>query len=236
MGIHDGHRARLRARYIEEGLAHFNEIDTLELLLFYAIPRRDTNELAHLLLQQFGSLDGVLGATTGDLCAVPGISENTAVLLHLFNDVARKCEISRQSIRIVNSSQDAGTFLLPYFYGLREETVYLLCLDAKGKVLDCRALFKGSANGVASLGADGKVPSSQLPSYVDDVVEGYYYNEKFYTTAAHTTEIAGETGKIYVDLSTNVSYRYGGSAYVAITNGNLAPLTNTEIDGIVDGQ
>ena len=59
MGIHDGHRARLRARYIEEGLAHFNEIDTLELLLFYAIPRRDTNELAHLLLQQFGSLDGV---------------------------------------------------------------------------------------------------------------------------------------------------------------------------------
>lgn len=149
MGIHDGHRARLRARYIEEGLAHFNEIDTLELLLFYAIPRRDTNELAHLLLQQFGSLDGVLGATTGDLCAVPGISENTAVLLHLFNDVARKCEISRQSIRIVNSSQDAGTFLLPYFYGLREETVYLLCLDAKGKVLDCRALFKGSANGVA---------------------------------------------------------------------------------------
>ena len=149
MGIHDGHRARLRARYIEEGLAHFNEIDTLELLLFYAIPRRDTNELAHLLLQQFGSLDGVLGATTGDLCAVPGISENTAVLLHLFNDVARKCEISRQSIRIVNSSQDAGTFLLPYFYGLRDETVYLLCLDAKGKMLDCRALFKGSANGVA---------------------------------------------------------------------------------------
>lgn len=95
---------------------------------------------------------------------------------------------------------------------------------------------RGSANGVASLGADGKVPSSQLPSYVDDVVEGYYYNEKFYTTAAHTVEITGETGKIYMDLSTNVSYRYGGSAYVAITNGNLAPLTNTEIDGIVDGQ
>ena len=91
----------------------------------------------------------MLGATTGDLCAVPGISENTAVLLHLFNDVARKCEISRQSIRIVNSSQDAGTFLLPYFYGLRDETVYQVCLDAKGKVLDCRALFKGSANGVA---------------------------------------------------------------------------------------
>lgn len=95
---------------------------------------------------------------------------------------------------------------------------------------------RGTANGVASLGADGKVPASQLPSYVDDVVEGYYHNEKFYTTAAHTTEITGETGKIYVDLSTEVSYRWGGSTYVPITNGNLAPLTNTEIDGIVDGQ
>ena len=95
---------------------------------------------------------------------------------------------------------------------------------------------KGSANGVASLGADGKVPSSQLPSYVDDVVEGYYHNGKFYTTSAHTTEITGETGKIYIDLSTDVSYRWGGSIYVPIANGNLAPLTNTEIDGIVDGQ
>lgn len=95
---------------------------------------------------------------------------------------------------------------------------------------------KGSANGVASLGADGKVPSSQLPSYVDDVVEGYYHNGKFYTTAAHTTEITGETGKIYIDLSTEISYRWGGNIYVPIANGNLAPLTNTEIDGIVDGQ
>lgn len=95
---------------------------------------------------------------------------------------------------------------------------------------------RGAANGVAALGADGKVPASQLPSYVDDVVEGYYHTGKFYTTAAHTTEIAGETGKIYVDRATNVSYRYGGSAYVAITNGNLAPLTNEEIDGIVNGQ
>lgn len=95
---------------------------------------------------------------------------------------------------------------------------------------------RGSANGVASLGADGKVPSSQLPSYVDDVVEGYYHNGKFYTTAAHTTEITGEAGKIYIDLSTEISYRWGGSTYVPITNGNLAPLTNTEIDGIVDGQ
>lgn len=79
------------------------------------------------------------------------------------------------------------------------------------------ASLKGAANGLAELDSNGKVPSSQLPSYVDDVVEGYYYNGKFYEEAAHTTEITGETGKIYVDLPTNITYRWGGSAYAEIS-------------------
>lgn len=79
------------------------------------------------------------------------------------------------------------------------------------------ANLKGAANGVAELDANGKVPSSQLPSYVDDVIEGYYYNSKFYEEDAHTTEITGETGKIYVDLSTEKTYRWSGSAYVEIS-------------------
>ena len=79
------------------------------------------------------------------------------------------------------------------------------------------ANLKGAANGVAELDANGKVPSSQLPAYVDDVVEGYYYNSKFYKEAAHTTEIAGETGKIYVDLSTEKTYRWSGTAFVEIS-------------------
>ena len=92
---------------------------------------------------------------------------------------------------------------------------------------------KGAAGGVASLDSDGKVPSTQLPSYVDDIVEGYYSGGKFYKEAAHTTEITGETGKIYVDLDTNLSYRYGGSAYVQITSSDMTKITNAEIDTIV---
>ena len=76
---------------------------------------------------------------------------------------------------------------------------------------------KGVAGGVASLGTDGKVPSSQLPSYVDDAIEGYFYNSKFYKESAHTTQITGESGKIYVDLSTNKTYRWSGSAFVEIS-------------------
>ena len=77
----------------------------------------------------------------------------------------------------------------------------------------------GVANGVATLGVDGKVPASQLPSFVDDVIEGYYYDGKFYEEATHTTEITPEGGKIYIDLSTEKTYRWGGSTYAEISAG-----------------
>lgn len=78
--------------------------------------------------------------------------------------------------------------------------------------------LKGAANGLAELDATGKVPASQLPSYVDDVVEGYFYNSKFYKESAHTTEIAGETSKIYMDLTTNKIYRWSGTAFAVISD------------------
>lgn len=91
---------------------------------------------------------------------------------------------------------------------------------------------KGVANGVATLDADGKVPSSQLPSYVDDVVEGYFHNGKFYEDSAYSKEIVAMSSKIYVDLATNKTYRYGGTTYVEITSGDMVALSNTEIDQI----
>ena len=85
----------------------------------------------------------------------------------------------------------------------------------------------GAANGVATLDSTGKVPATQLPSYVDDVVEGYYHDDDFYTTRtgsgtsadpyAYSGEITGETGKIYVDLNTNKTYRWGGTAFAEIS-------------------
>lgn len=80
---------------------------------------------------------------------------------------------------------------------------------------------KGAANGVAVLDGSGQVPASQLPSYVDDVLEGYYKTAdgKFYKEAAYTTLIAGESGKIYVSLDTNKTYRWTGTTFVYITSG-----------------
>lgn len=92
---------------------------------------------------------------------------------------------------------------------------------------------KGQANGVATLGTDGKVPSEQLPSYVDDVVEGYYADGIFYSNAEHTAQIVGESGKIYVDLEPDAggkTYRWSGSTYVEISSTDMVPITNEEID------
>ena len=80
---------------------------------------------------------------------------------------------------------------------------------------DVVEVMNGELDGKADL-VDGKVPSTQLPSYVDDTVEGYYYDGKFYEDAQHTTEITGETGKIYIDISSNKSYRWTGSVYTRI--------------------
>ena len=77
--------------------------------------------------------------------------------------------------------------------------------------------LKGANLGVSELDANGKVVSSQLPSYVDDVIEGYLYNGSFYKESSHTTKITGETGKIYIDLSTEKTYRWSGSIYTVIS-------------------
>lgn len=76
---------------------------------------------------------------------------------------------------------------------------------------------KGVAGGIAELDENGLVPSSQLPSYVDDVIEGHFYNNKFYKEASHTTEIVGEAGKIYTDIGNNLTYRWSGTKFVEIS-------------------
>lgn len=76
---------------------------------------------------------------------------------------------------------------------------------------------KGMANGVAELDQNGLVPSSQLPGYVDDVIEGHFNDNKFYKDSAFSENILGETGKIYVDLETNKTYRWSGNTFIVIS-------------------
>ena len=81
--LHKGHRQRLKARFQESGLDSFTDVQALELLLFYAIPQKDTNPIAHALLNRFGSLSRVLDADVEELKKVPNISDHAASLLRL---------------------------------------------------------------------------------------------------------------------------------------------------------
>lgn len=150
MSIHDGHRQRLRNRFRQEGLDSFEEVQVLELLLFYCISRKDTNPIAHALLQRFGSLDQVMEAPVEEIQKVPGVGESAAVFLSLIHAFDRRYLKSKaQNLQILNTIDDCGQYLMSCFKNQRNETVYLLCLDAKCKMLACKKVGEGSVNSAA---------------------------------------------------------------------------------------
>lgn len=145
--IHEGHRERLKERYLSEGLDNFNEINVLELLLFYCVQRKDTNPLAHRLLERFGSVYDVLNASVEELMRVDGVTKHIAVYLSMVSDLNRYYLVNQASkVTILKNTEDSCKYLTPFFDRRKQETVFLLCLDAKCKVLCCKNMGEGSVN------------------------------------------------------------------------------------------
>ena len=96
-GEHAGHRQRMRERFLTGGLEGFADHEVLELMLFYAIPQRNVNPLAHRLLDRFGTLHAVLEAPVEELMKVEGVGQYAALLLSLFSHAARRLEMSREN-------------------------------------------------------------------------------------------------------------------------------------------
>lgn len=143
--MHDGHRQRLKQRFLDSGLTGFPDHNILELLLFYTIPRRDTNELAHTLINTFGSLSAVFDASFEDLIKVDGIGENTASLIKFIPPIYGKyIEDKLLETNQITSTQEAGEYLVAKYIGIKNETVMLLCIDNKGCVINCDTLSQGS--------------------------------------------------------------------------------------------
>lgn len=147
MSIHKNHRQRVKDRFRQEGLEHFDDLHILELLLFYCVPRLDTNVMAHNLMDRFGSLINVLSATQEQLEEVEGVGDGVTTYFRFLNELERVLEIRRgQNIRIINSNEDIKQCLSGFMSRQRNEVVYLLCLDAKGKVLCIDKVGEGSVN------------------------------------------------------------------------------------------
>jgi len=136
MGIHDGHRKRVKEEFLKGGLDHMPPHRVLELLLFYSIPQGDVNELAHTLLDQFGSFSGVLDASYEELIQVPGVGPHTASHLHLITSVARRYYIEKAERNPLKEPLDnIGKQMVARYVGYTEERLALVCLDNNLKIL-----------------------------------------------------------------------------------------------------
>ena len=145
MSMHSGHRQRVKDEFKARGVAGWPDHRVIELLLFYAIPQGDVNGLAHTLIERFGSLAGVLDASPDELKKVPGVGDHSAVLIKLISTLGGRYQEQRGGPgHIVGGPDEAAGILAPYFYGARNEMVYILCLDSKRKVLGVRKVAEGS--------------------------------------------------------------------------------------------
>lgn len=147
---HYGHRDRLKKRYLQEGLDNFEDHNVIELLLFYGVTQKDTNELAHRLLDEFGGISQIFDAPYEELCRIPGIKQNAGVLLKLIPNLCRRyMEDKAESGTVLNSTGGVCSYIAPRFIGRTEEAVYLICIDNTNTIIADVCLMEGSLEEVA---------------------------------------------------------------------------------------
>lgn len=145
--VHEGHRERLRERFLAEGIDNFQDHNVLELLLFYSIPVKDTNEEAHRLIDELGSLSEVFDAPYEELCKVKGIGERTALLIKLMPALFNRYEVDRlnKDVVMLNSAELVAEYTSKYFKGLTTEKLYALYLDPICRMLAFECVGEGNS-------------------------------------------------------------------------------------------
>lgn len=147
--VHENHRERMRRRVETYGLESLEEHEALEYLLFFAIPRRDTNPIAHALIERFGSFAGVLEAGEEELRTVEGVGPAAARLLHLLPAVDRYYALSRaKPARRLENTRQLADYLVPLFRGRKQEHLVLLALDDRSRLLRTVWLDSGTVGAV----------------------------------------------------------------------------------------
>lgn len=150
MGVHDGHRDRKKAQYRRCGSEPFADHELLELLLFYAIPRVDTNPAAHALLDRFGSLQAVFAASVDELAKVPHIGPNAALLISLIPALYRRAMVSAANSEFVlDTRARMGEYFRELLSAEPKEVMYQLCLDAKGRRRNIYRVGEGDVSSVS---------------------------------------------------------------------------------------
>lgn len=151
---HNGHRERLRERFLKSGAEGFADHELLELLLFYVIPRRDTNELAHRLIEECGSLPEVLEADATQLQTVDGIKDQASLYLEALGELARRYAVSKFQSKqdpmntVYDTPEKLAAVIYPRFLGQTKESMLALLFDSGMHMVDLFVVANGSLNSV----------------------------------------------------------------------------------------
>lgn len=147
---HNGHRARMKSKFAEFSDRVFSDHELLELLLFYAIPRRNVNEIAHDLINEFGSLGAVFSAEPDQLCRVNGVGKSTAEYLFLIGRTMNRAESPSPDVRqTFYTLSSIGEFLVNYFHGCNKEKLGVLFFDHRMKIIKITELDQGGPTEIA---------------------------------------------------------------------------------------
>lgn len=140
--IHAGHRQRMRERFYAHGLSTFQRHEVMEILLFYAIPRRNTNPIGHELIKRFGTLDKVMEASEEELLSVPQIGPKSAQLIRLVPALLDRymSEVQNYKRPIIRQSLDIFNLMTPYLAFRTTPAVFMIFLDRIGGAITVRAL------------------------------------------------------------------------------------------------
>lgn len=148
---HEGHRERMRQRYIDEqGFDSYEDHQVLEMLLFHAIPRRDTNALAHTLIIKYKTLAGVFEADPLDMMTVKGMTQNAAVLVTMVPDLMKRYRLSKYGKKpVLGSVEEAGEYAKTQLVGKDNENFFAICVNAQNEVINAVKINEGTVCEVA---------------------------------------------------------------------------------------
>lgn len=146
--IHKGHRQRVRQKFIKSRFTGFADHEKLELLLFYSRPVVDTNEIAHNLLNKFGTIAKVFDASVEQLMDVEGINESSAVLIKLIPEMIKEYSISEKTGIPMKDFKEVCDFFKLQFAGEKNEKVKIAFLDDKLRLISCEDVMEGAPNKV----------------------------------------------------------------------------------------
>ena len=171
-GIHKGHRDRVKEKFLQNGFDGFADHELLEFLLFYCIPMKDTNELAHSLINEFGSISGVFEARPEEIQKRCKVSRHTAVFLSMVPQLTNYYLKSKWEAGVcLDSHETAGEYVKALFAGKTSEMFYLLCLNSRNQLILPVKISEGTIN--------------EAPVYVREAVAAAVRNNAVGVILAH---------------------------------------------------